>query len=186
MKLKLIATNGEKFLISATGENQNYFFFNSTCSSNATLTCEEDLCLSEADVVNNINSAAGSLGWKAHNYSEFYGHKLREGLTYRLGTFEPRVRVKSMSRLGHNVEALPKRFNSLETWVGSISEVRDQGWCGSSWAVSTASVGSDRIGISVKEVIDLSSQHLLSCVRHQQGCTGGHLDNAWRFLNRVG
>lgn len=153
---------------------------------NGTLNCEQDTCLSDTDVIADINGAAASLGWKANNYTEFYGRKLKEGLTLRLGTFEPRVKVKSMSRLGHKIEDLPRRFNSLETWIGSISEVHDQGWCGSSWAVSTASVSSDRLGISAKEVIDLSSQHLLSCVRHQQGCTGGHLDNAWRLLNRMG
>lgn len=56
----------------------------------------------------------------------------------------------------------------------------------SSWAVSTGSVASDRFGIKSKSVVDLASQHLLSCVRHQQGCTGGHLDNAWRYLNKNG
>ena len=126
------------------------------------------------------------MGWKAHNYTEFFGRKLKDGLIYRLGTFEPRIKVKSMSRLGHNAEQLPSRFNSLENWSGYISDVHDQGWCGSSWAVSTASVGSDRISINTKQVIDLASQNLLSCVRHQQGCTGGHLDNAWRYLNRMG
>ncbi|KAG5678378.1 hypothetical protein PVAND_008058 [Polypedilum vanderplanki] len=156
------------------------------CSGNSTVTCEEDVCLSDVNVINDINRNAASLGWKAYNYTEFYGKKLKEGLTYRLGTFEPRVKVKSMSRLGHSTEQLPQNFNSLTKWTGFISEIHDQGWCGSSWAVSTASVGSDRISINTKEVVDLASQHLLSCVRHQQGCTGGHLDNAWRYLNRLG
>lgn len=56
----------------------------------------------------------------------------------------------------------------------------------SSWAVSTASVASDRYGIKSKGVVDLASQQLLSCVRQKQGCTGGHLDNAWRYLNKFG
>lgn len=137
-------------------------------------------------MIDGINRESGSLGWKAFNYSEFYGHKLKEGLTYRLGTFEPRVRVKSMSRLSNKVESLDSKFSSLNHWSGFISPIRDQGWCGSSWAVSTASVASDRFGIKSKSPIDLSSQHLLSCAKHQQGCVGGHLDNAWRFLNRLG
>lgn len=111
---------------------------------------------------------------------------MKEGLDLRLGTFEPRVRVKSMSRLGHKIEDLPRRFNSLENWPWAISPIKDQGWCGSSWAVSTASVGSDRLGTNANEVVNLSAQHLLSCVRHQQGCVGGHLDNAWRLLNKMG
>lgn len=149
------------------------------------MTCEEDACLSDDKTIFDINSNRRTLGWEAQNYTEFYGRKLKDGLIYRLGTFEPRVKVKSMSRLGHNSDTLPRSFSSLENgWT--ISGIRDQGWCGSSWAVSTASVGSDRITINTKSVIDVSSQHLLSCVRHQQGCTGGHLDNAWRYLNRMG
>ena len=149
------------------------------------MTCEEDVCLSDEQTISDINRNTSILGWEAQNYTEFYGRKLKDGLIYRLGTFEPRVKVKSMSRLGHNADILPKNFSSLRNgWI--ISDIRDQGWCGSSWAVSTASVGSDRITINNKNIIDVSSQHLLSCVRHQQGCTGGHLDNAWRYLNRMG
>jgi Papain family cysteine protease len=150
------------------------------------LTCEQDACLSDTDMIDDINRNAGSLGWKAHNYTQFYGKKLSEGLSYRLGTFEPRVRVKSMSRLGHNVDQLPINFNSLNNWPWAVSDIPDQGWCNSSWAVSTGSVSSDRIGISLKKSVDLSSQHLLSCVKKQQGCAGGHLDNAWRYLNKLG
>ena len=128
------------------------------------------------------------MGWKSYNYTEFYGKKLKEGLTYRLGTFEPRIKVKSMSRLGHSADQFPRHFNPALNgeWKDYISEIHDQGWCGSSWAVSTASVASDRISINLKQGQDLSSQNLLSCVKHQQGCTGGHLDNAWRYLNKVG
>lgn len=81
-------------------------------------------------MINSINREAGNLGWKAYDYPEFQGRKLQEGLTYRLGTFEPRVKVKSMSRLSNRLETLPKEFNSMNNWPSLISEIRDQGWCG--------------------------------------------------------
>jgi hypothetical protein len=108
----------------------NIIFFFSKCRANGIAECEKDACLSEANVINNINRESRSLGWKAYNYTEFYGKKLKEGLTYRLGTFEPRVKVKSMSRLSNRLESLPKEFDSLAQWPGLISEIRDQGWCG--------------------------------------------------------
>lgn len=86
-------------------------------------------------MIESINRDSRSLGWKAYNYTEFYGRKLKEGLQYRLGTFEPRVRVKSMSRLSNRLESLPKEFDALSHWSGLISEVRDQGWCG--WVFTT-------------------------------------------------
>lgn len=107
-----------------------HFSLNSKCSNAGIKSCEEDACLSDTDMIASVNRDARDLGWKAYNYTEFYGRKLKEGLTYRLGTFEPRVQVKSMSRLSNKVESLPKEFDSSRHWSGLISEVRDQGWCG--------------------------------------------------------
>lgn len=56
----------------------------------------------------------------------------------------------------------------------------------SSWAVSTASVASDRFSLRSEVKMDLSAQNLLSCVKHQRDCDGGHLDNAWRYFNKFG
>jgi len=111
--------------------NCNYSaFVYSKCSSKGEPECESDTCLSDSETINDINREARSLGWKAHNYTEFYGRKLKEGLELRLGTFEPRVRVKSMSRLSNRLESLPTSFDSMEHWPRLISETRDQGWCG--------------------------------------------------------
>lgn len=109
---------------------------------------------------------------------------MQDGLNLRLGTFYPRIKVKSMSRLGHKTEELPKNFKSFD--ITTFSGIRDQGWCNSSWAVSTAAVSSDRLGVKANEFVNISAQHLLSCTPKQKGCSGGHLDNAWRFLNRIG
>lgn len=91
--------------------------------------CEIDTCLSDLDMISNINSAH-DLGWTARNYTNFYGRKLADGLLLRLGTFEPSSSVKAMSRLSNKKEPLPDRFNSLENWPGLISIIPDQGWCG--------------------------------------------------------
>jgi hypothetical protein len=82
-------------------------------------------------MIGEINRESGRLGWKAHNYTEFYGKKLKEGMELRLGTFVPRFKVKAMSRLSNKLEDLPKEFNSIQNWGDQlISDVRDQGWCG--------------------------------------------------------
>jgi len=89
----------------------------------------------------------------------------------------------------YNPDALPREFNSRNRW-SHISRVHDQGWCGASWAISTADVASDRFSIMSKgtENVTLSAQHLLSCNnnRKQQGCRGGYLDRAWFFIRRFG
>lgn len=128
------------------------------------------------------------MGWIASNYSEFWGRTYQDGLSLRLGTNEPTIRVKAMTKLSNKRHNLPNEFNSLDTWPGFISDIIDQKWCGSSWAISTASVASDRFAIQSKgkETVILSPQHLLSCVRRQQGCNGGHLDWAWNYFRKIG
>lgn len=133
-----------------------------------------------------INS--GYNGWRATNYTEFWGRKFSDGLDLRLGTFEPTYPVKAMTRLTNRRGELPQSFDARDQWPGFVTHVVDQGWCGSSWAVSTTSVASDRYAILSKgrEVVQLAPQQLLSCVRKQRGCNGGHLDVAWNYLRRIG
>lgn len=157
------------------------------CQLDGRVTCEQDLCLTDDDLIHNINSIA-DLGWTARKYDEFWGRKYQEGLTLRLGTLEPTFRVKAMSRLSSPHMSLPKSFNAVDKWSNYINDVPDQGWCGSSWVISTTSVASDRYAIQSqgKEVVNLSPQNILSCTRRQRGCDGGHLDAAWRYLHKQG
>lgn len=150
--------------------------------------CEQNICLIDDSLIENVNSISNTLGWQAANYSEYWGRKYQEGLDLRLGTKEPTHKVKAMTKLTNKPETLPREFNSLDHWPGFISSIYDQQWCGSSWAISTATVASDRFGIHSKgkETIELSPQHLLSCVRKQSGCSGGHLDWAWNYIRKIG
>uniref|UniRef100_A0A1I8Q6H8 SMB domain-containing protein n=1 Tax=Stomoxys calcitrans TaxID=35570 RepID=A0A1I8Q6H8_STOCA len=157
------------------------------CTEGGHVVCDKDLCLTDEDLIHNVNSIR-SLGWSARKYNEWWGHKYSEGLVKRLGTKEPTYRVKAMIGLHNKADHLPRNFNAVDKWSEYISDVPDQGWCGSSWVISTSSVASDRYAIQSqgKEVIQLSPQNILSCTRKQQGCDGGHLDAAWRYLHKQG
>nr|CAD7608677.1 unnamed protein product [Timema genevievae] len=138
-----------------------------------------------------VNTGGNRLGWRASNYTAFWGRRLDEGISLRLGTLLPHKAVMSMNPVKpvYDPERLPRSFDSRTKWRGLIQEVKDQGWCGSSWALSTAAVASDRFAIisEGKEAAQLSPQHLLSCNnRGQRGCQGGHLDKAWLYLRKFG
>ncbi|XP_029709832.2 uncharacterized peptidase C1-like protein F26E4.3 [Aedes albopictus] len=158
------------------------------CNNDGTKTCTDDVCLVDNELLKQLGHLERSVGWKATNYSEWWGHKYDEGKVMRLGTFYPKIKVKSMSRLTNGQDHLPTHFDATNYWPGFIGEVKDQGWCGSSWAVSTASVASDRFAILSKgrEIVRLAPQQIISCVRRSQGCSGGHLDTAWNYFRRVG
>lgn len=181
-------------MVSATGPSVSWRiepnlspYSNSKCQTNGVASCESNECLVDENLIHNVNRIH-DLGWRATNYTEFWGRQYQEGLELRLGTKQPARRVKAMSKLSNKVNSLPRSFDSREKWQGLVTDVRDQGWCGSSWVVSTASVASDRFGIQTtgKEAVNLSPQQLLSCVRRQSGCSGGHLDWAWNYVRRIG
>ena len=73
---------------------------------------------------------------------------------------------------------LPLSFDARTKWPqcrAIIGTVRDQGKCGSCWAVATAEVMNDRLCIasSGAEQRELSPQYPLSCYDDGQGCQGG-------------
>ena len=150
--------------------------------------CEQNICLVDEELINNVNKIHDQSEWYAKRYEEFWGRKYQEGIDLRLGTYEPTRKVKAMSRLSNKIENVPRSFNSFDKWPEYVTSVPDQGWCGASWAVSTASVASDRFGVHSKgkEAVKLSAQNLLSCVRRLQGCSGGHLDWAWNYFRKIG
>ncbi|KAF5291933.1 hypothetical protein FQA39_LY14165 [Lamprigera yunnana] len=157
----------------------------------AEMLCERNPCIVEENIINAVNQQSEHYHWSAANYSEFWGRRLDEGLKLRLGTLQPHRFVRKMSpvRRIYDPRTLPAQFDAKEKWPTYLSPIQDQGWCGASWAISTAAVASDRYAIVSKglEKIHLSAQNLLSCNdRGQQSCSGGYLDKAWLFLRKYG
>ncbi|XP_022089021.1 uncharacterized peptidase C1-like protein F26E4.3 [Acanthaster planci] len=151
--------------------------------------CEAKVCLVQPEVAERVN--VNEIGWTAGNYSEFWGMTLAEGFQFRLGTMKPTAAVKAMNEIQMDAASLdiPEEFDARDKWPSLRDEVLNQGDCASSWALSTASVASDRLAIQSNGTIAmaLSPQHLLSCnIRRQQGCHGGHLDRAWWYLRKKG
>ena len=56
----------------------------------------------------------------------------------------------SAIRFRYKEKDLPNYFDSRSKWPNLNPDVEDQGWCGASWAYSTASEASDRFIIDSK------------------------------------
>lgn len=122
-----------------------------------------------------------------------------------LGHGEQRAQTFLSLRAIHHA-SLPRDFDSRARWqkCPSIGIVRNQGGCGSCWAISAISVLADRfcitaMGAGVKSTVEtngaasflqrsavsllsFSPEHLITCDRRNNGCGGGRLDDVWRFL----
>ncbi|CAG9791221.1 unnamed protein product [Diatraea saccharalis] len=85
----------------------------------------------------------------------------------------------------------PRYFDARHAWpyCPSLYDVRDQGSCGSCWAVSAASAMTDRFCIKNggRKHFYFSAHDILSCcVRCSNGCVGGILSKAWYYYEKYG
>ncbi|KFM62772.1 Tubulointerstitial nephritis antigen-like protein, partial [Stegodyphus mimosarum] len=125
--------------------------------------CEQNVCLVRSELINTIND--GRYGWKASNYSIFWGKTLNDGIKHRLGTFKPIRPTMEMTEIHQIMKGpLPPTFDARQKWRNLITPIRDQGDCAASWAFSTTALASDRLAIESLGVerMELSPQHLLS------------------------
>lgn len=46
--------------------------------------CERNTCIIDSNIIDGVNNNLENYGWTAaNNYSEFWGHTLDDGITYR-------------------------------------------------------------------------------------------------------
>ncbi|XP_003388842.1 PREDICTED: cathepsin B-like [Amphimedon queenslandica] len=88
-----------------------------------------------------------------------------------------------------SVGAIPDTFDARQKWSDcpSISDIRDQGSCGSCWALGAVEAMSDRYCVSFQENVHISAENLMTCCKFcGNGCAGGFLQQAWEYWVKDG
>jgi len=99
-------------------------------------------------------------------------------LTFRPGnSSEPRVNV-----------VLDGEPNTVVDWrtKGAVTDVKDQGQCGSCWAFSATEAIESYNFLSSGKLVDLSPQQITSCDKTDSGCNGGWPHNAFTYVHSAG
>jgi len=95
-----------------------------------------------------------------------------------------------------NIHEAPKDASTLPTtvdWVGSgaVTDVKDQGQCGSCWSFSTTGALEGAYKIKGSSLTSFSEQNLVDCDTYKNGgkdmgCNGGLMDNAFEWTKKNG
>jgi cathepsin B len=139
------------------------------------------------DSVNALNST-----WRAGVSSRFFLSDMNE-VSRLCGTIAggPVLPLKPFVTLPEN--DIPESFDSRTKWGStcpSLHEIRDQGNCGSCWAVAASAAMTDRLCIQSNGALKvrLSSQDMVSCCGYScgYGCNGGYPSAAWSYFASTG
>jgi len=147
------------------------------------VTCTEDVCMVDEDLLDEISRTSGS--WKPSNYSQFWGKTVEEGVLGRLGAEWPKPPESGLVpvRLRYAPASLP------ESWSWPLEDVRvdDQGWCHNSWLIAAIETAAQRIRVSSNGTARVSARSEVNC--HPETCNemeAGTPARSWGYVRRRG
>ncbi|KAK4872421.1 hypothetical protein RN001_014450 [Aquatica leii] len=140
------------------------------------------------EFIDEINSQQNT--WKA---GRNFHHSISMNYIRRLMGVLPDNELNKLPELSEFelVQDIPENFDAREQWPDcpTIKEIREQGCCGSCWAVAAVEAMSDRVCIhsNGKTHFHFSAQDLISCCTLcGNGCNGGSPGGAWSYWTKEG
>lgn len=110
-----------------------------------------------------------------------------EEFKYKMGLITidaAKIRATSSTYKLKSFGAAPDSYDFRD--VGAVTEVRNQGQCGSCWAFSAIGNVESLNILKNKDSSLLSEQQLVDCDSQDYGCNGGLMDNAFQYLKQYG
>ncbi|KAK3771605.1 hypothetical protein RRG08_018327 [Elysia crispata] len=115
-----------------------------------------------------------------NKYSDMSSEEFRETMLSHT------IHVKPGSDVSMGAAAAASDFPKAVDWreKGYVTNVKDQGPCGSCWAFSTTGGLEGQHFKATGQLANLSESNLIDCTRRygNLGCRGGFMDNAYQYI----
>jgi len=139
------------------------------------------------DIIETTNKANKSYKLGHNQFSHLSIDEFREYV--KLGLSKPASGATKVHAAPADLTSVPSEID----WVtkGAVSDVKDQGQCGSCWAFSTVGALEGAYEIKTGTLKTFSEQNLVDCDKRgnggtDMGCNGGLMDNAFSWTEKNG
>jgi cathepsin F len=104
----------------------------------------------------------------------------KQYLTLNISHLQRIKASKSQNKLVANLKEAPESWDWREK--GVVSKVKNQGACGSCWAFSAVGNIEAQYAIKKNNSVLFSEQQLVDCDTVDQGCNGGLMEDAFKYI----
>ena len=120
---------------------------------------------------NEDNAAKSTVG--LNQFSDWTDAEYKRLLGYKAKTVTGEAEILDTSNLADGVNWVTK---------GAVTNVKNQGQCGSCWAFSTTGSVEGAMFLSTGTLQSYSEQQLVDCSKQNNGCNGGLMDYAFQYI----
>lgn len=89
-------------------------------------------------------------------------------------------------RIAHGGSSeLPTRYDLRDVLGSKLNPARNQGMCGSTWAISATDAMEIAVALEQDVQVQLSAQQLVSCEKGSHGCSGGYMAPSYTVTHGI-